>query len=249
MTRITLRARLLGGAVLGVGLSVLMPTHAMAACVAGPDLLCTGNTTTTDVVGSRFFGMGNFDDLVAAGAVVDGFGLAISGNGTFIYTFTNDGTIQVNPGNTPTAGGGDGALFLSGDNSTITYSGSGDISNLGTGDGLEVLITGNGSFTGTSGGNLSATSAGSVGARLTTNGTGGINFTSTGTISAGAGVDSRAVEASVTSATGGDITLVLNNLTNGNTGNFNVLATSASDAATSRSARVGRRPVLASRQR
>lgn len=154
MTQITLRARLLGGAVLGATLSALMPTQAFAQCaLVGSDRVCTGTQTTVDgdsavdpTVRNLTYISANgvTNDSVAAGAVVDGFGLAAvdTSVGTGAYSFTNNGTVEVDVGNTPTGGGNAAAVFLRSQNAPLTYSGSGDIFNFGTGSGLDVRTSG-----------------------------------------------------------------------------------------------------------
>ena len=125
MNRFTTRTRLLGSAALTLGLTMIAATPAQAVCTVGATTLdCVSNTTTTDTTfptntpndrnytyntgGTGIFG------IVQPGVVVDGFGLSMtdSGVGTNPLTFTNSGTIQVNLGNTPTAGGNSAALFI-----------------------------------------------------------------------------------------------------------------------------------------
>ncbi len=164
------RNRLLAGAALGFGLA-MAPQQAQAACVVGAFGTVCDDTTTTDTLypvnvpndrayeyGTVFGGTNTFL-TVDPGATVDGFGLAFVdvSVGTGILDVTNGGVIQVDAGNTPTAGGGNAALFLTSVNSNINYTGAGDIFNLGTGDGLDVDITGTGSFTANIGGSVTST--------------------------------------------------------------------------------------------
>ncbi|HKC04245.1 MAG TPA: hypothetical protein VKC17_13195, partial [Sphingomicrobium sp.] len=146
MNRFTTRTRLLGSAALGLGLA-FAASPAQAACTFGATTLdCISNTTTTDTTGvgpaDRNYVYNTtatgISGIVDPGVVVDGFGLSMTdgSTGTNALTFTNGGTIQVDLGNTPTAGGLDGALALSSVNAPIIYSGPGDILNLGTGDGF-----------------------------------------------------------------------------------------------------------------
>ena len=120
----TSRSRLLAGAALGLGLAMLAPGQAQAACVVSPaaspvtgTIVC-GTTTTTD---TTYAGVspsvhreylvdtstGDVTGTVSTGAVVDGFGLAFTNTvgGANDIIVVNDGTIQVDALNTPTAGG------------------------------------------------------------------------------------------------------------------------------------------------
>src|SRR3990170_3612040 len=134
MTLSITRGRLLAGAALGLGLTALAPQQAMAACVfSGPanSIKTCGTTTTTDTTGlgptdrNTTYASDTLPIFldVTAGALVDGFGLAQTdvGLGTNPLTITNNGTIQVNVGNTPTQGGS-AALGVSSINTAINYS-------------------------------------------------------------------------------------------------------------------------------
>ena len=48
--------------------------------------------------------VGGYNLVVPGGNTIDGFGLAITANDTSPLTVTNDGTIQINAGNTASAG-------------------------------------------------------------------------------------------------------------------------------------------------
>ena len=158
------RGRLLAGAAIGLGLSLIAPQQAQAACtlVAG-NLTCT-NTTTVDTqyptnvatgTDRSYTDVGVETTTVGAGVTVDGFGLAIADSTGNTFVVTNDGVIQVNAGNTPVSQfSGQGALNLATNADAITYSGTGDILNLGTGEGFFAHL-----FTG---GSLNATFGGSV---------------------------------------------------------------------------------------
>jgi hypothetical protein len=187
----TSRGRLLAGAALGLGLTVVTAQPAQAACtIAAPLINCSANTTTTDTTFPTNPGFDRNVDYsvtgvvldVDAGVLVDGFGLALTDVGAPAGTdtiVTNDGTIRVNVGNTPTAGGLDGALGLTSVDVDYLYSGTGDIENLGTGDGLEVLITGTGTFTGTIGGSVRADTGDAIAIDATNVASGPISVTTT----------------------------------------------------------------------
>jgi len=186
MVSLASRARLLGSAALGLGLTMLAASPAQAACTIttttnpSDTVSCATNTTTTDTTGTgptdrHYVGVAAFPLFtnVPAGVLIDGYGLAITSNGASPLTVTNNGAIQVNLGNTATAGG-NAALQLNTDNSAITYSGTGSMTNLSTtGAGLEVLISGTGSFTGTIGGNVTNSDAGNFAIELEHSGTAG----------------------------------------------------------------------------
>ena len=121
MNLLATRTRLLSGAALTVGLTMIAASPAQAACTnVGNGIECLTNTTTTDttspanVPNDRNYPFNSPFPIhldVGSGVLVDGFGLAMTdiGPGNDVLTVTNLGTIQVNAGNTPTAGGLDGA--------------------------------------------------------------------------------------------------------------------------------------------
>src|SRR3990170_5107276 len=89
MTLSITRGRLLAGAALGLGLTALAPQQAMAACVysgVGLSVKTCGTTTTTDTTGAGPVDRDRTYDStgvpivldVTAGAIVDGFGLAMT---------------------------------------------------------------------------------------------------------------------------------------------------------------------------
>jgi outer membrane autotransporter protein len=216
MNRISYRTRLLGSAALGLGLA-FAASPAQAVCtVSATTLDCISNTTTTDTTGvgpaDRNYvyntGGGGIFGIVDPGVVVDGFGLSMTdgGTGTNALTFTNNGSIVVTAGNTPTAGGSSGALLLNSVNTPIIYGGAGTISNLGTGDGLEIHITGTGTITVTTTGAIAA----SAGNGITTLSTSGNQIVNVGANVSGSGAGMDGVNAS---STGGTLTV---NVTGGN---------------------------------
>src|SRR5439155_5932742 len=150
------RARLSGGAAMvlaGAGVALLLPQQAMAACSYSGGTYTCATTTTTDTV--YVFGTvgpvfdrtitfpanpagTNVNLAVTSGAVVDGYGLALTTVGTdgpFLHV-TNNGSITVNAGNTPTTGGSPAALSIVSAGTNIDYVGTGSVRNLGTGQGI-----------------------------------------------------------------------------------------------------------------
>jgi hypothetical protein len=183
------RGRLMAGAALGLGLSLVAPQQAMAACVPSANAYTcpVGTTTTTDTTGTNPTDRnGPFTAAtipifvnIPAGAIVNGYGLAAteSGVGVEDVTVTNNGLVQVNAGNTPSAGG-TGALDISVTGATdLIYLGAGDVLNLGNGNGLSLDTTGTGTITATVGGNIrsgaGAYPSGGVGILLSDTGVGG----------------------------------------------------------------------------
>ncbi|MET3577331.1 outer membrane autotransporter protein [Mesorhizobium robiniae] len=152
------------GIVAAAGASLLAPGQAWAACtVAGVTVQC-GTTSTTDTTyptnppDDRYYD-GSSGGLITltvdAGTTVSGHGLAFSNAGTGGVTVTNNGTISVDAGNTPTAGG-TAALSVSAAGGPIVYTG-GSIINNGAGNAFDVTQTGGaGSVDITVSGNVSA---------------------------------------------------------------------------------------------
>src|SRR5687767_14990772 len=164
------RTRLLTYTAVALTSSIGFASSAQAACTltttanANDTWLC-GNTTTTNTTGA---GGGDREFLfspttvptfltVPAGVTANGYGLAWTPGvaGTQPTTVTNNGTIQVDVGLVPTAGG-NGALSITSIGSPVTYVGTGNIINLGVGNGLDVNLSGTASFTGTVGGNVTS---------------------------------------------------------------------------------------------
>ena len=109
--------------------------------MVGANSVTCGTTTTTDTTNAggtpasdRNYPVdtsaGDFTGTVSAGATVDGFGLAFTNTvgGANDLIVVNNGTVQVNAGPVPTAGGL-GAIGITATGATnIDYSGTGDIS-------------------------------------------------------------------------------------------------------------------------
>jgi hypothetical protein len=174
MQSVGTRGRLLAGAALGLGLSIL-PQQAQAACTVTATTVTCGTTTTTNTsnaggspASDRNYPVntspGNFTGTISAGATVDGYGLAFTNSaGANDLNVVNDGTVQVNAGNTPSVGGSSAALDISAVGATdINYSGAGDIMNLGIGDGLQIDSNGTGNITAIVGGSVTSTTADAI---------------------------------------------------------------------------------------
>ncbi len=216
MAKSTLRTRLLGGAVLGAGIAMLVPTQASAQCtLAAPNLTCL-DTTTVDTTYPVNSGTGTdrvyFDDnaqntTVGAGVTVDGFGLFIS-NPSGPFVVTNDGSVQVDAGNTPAPiFGQSGALQIATNSSPMVYSGLGSIVNFGTGEGFSASIFTDGSLDANFGGTVRADNGDGIQVRagLSTPTSGPITIvTNVVNASGGDGID-------VTTAGPGDVTITSNN--------------------------------------
>src|SRR5918997_262937 len=184
MQSVGTRGRLLAGASLGLGLAVLAPQQALAACDVTATTVTCATTTTTNTTNAgatpavdRHYppntAAADFTGTVNAGATVDGNGLAFTNTvaGTGDLNVVNGGTIQVNVGSIPTAGG-TSALDITAIGATdINYSGAGDIFNLGTGDGLQIDTTGTGNLTANIGGSVTSTTGTAI--DVVNNGTAG----------------------------------------------------------------------------
>ena len=228
----------LGASVAALTLALGM-SNVEAACTVVGDTVTCGTTTTVDTTYPTNSGTGtdrHYQSLVAVpvfgdilgGATVDGFGFAISGNGGAAVTVTNDGTVQLNVGNTATAGGG-AALQINGAGGLATYTGSGSIINNGAGAALGignvgaggVTVTSNGTITAASGsgvdisvdsGTVSVGGSGSVtgnvhGVNVQATGAGDISVTTSGAISGtlGSGVVAQSNGGDVVVATGSTV--------------------------------------------
>ena len=148
----------------------------------------------------------------------------------------NDGTIQVNVGNTPTTGGSSAALSIVSAGTNLTYAGTGDIFNLGTGDGLFASTGDDGSITVNLGGSVSSVTGDAV--DLEVNGTSGnISLTTTAGETIRAGNTDTGLEADIfNAANAGTITIVNNAAIGGtvvNTMSDGINATTAGTGAVS----------------
>jgi hypothetical protein len=177
------RSRLLAGASLSVVLTTLGAQPAWASCAFGTNAVNCGTTTTGDEtsdgnapINDREYLVDtstlDFTGRIVAGATVDGFGLAFTNTaGGHTATIVNDGIVEVDQLNTPTAGGS-AALDVSGIGTTnINVFSNGDVRNLGTGGGLLVETSGTGNIQVVVAGNV--TSVGDFGIMATNSGTAG----------------------------------------------------------------------------
>lgn len=145
-----------------LGLSLFVNSHeASAACIISTNpnsVACGTQTSTTDTQNSNatnptsvdryqvFDTAGNVVVNVSNGPPTAVYGIV--GNGLAIETkfptgainVTNDSTIQVNTGNTPTAGGNAAALSLATAGGGIVYSGAGSVVNNGTTSGADAIL-------------------------------------------------------------------------------------------------------------
>ncbi|MGY4398224.1 hypothetical protein ACVWZA_003428, partial [Sphingomonas sp. UYAg733] len=131
------------------GVSLLAPGQAWADCLVGGVTVQCGDTSTTNTTfpasppsDREYQGVAAIpiQVIVDPGTAVTGNGLAVSNAGTGGVTVTNSGSISVDGGNTPTAGG-TAALSVRAAGGPITYTG-GSITNNGAGNALDVQQTG-----------------------------------------------------------------------------------------------------------
>ncbi|WP_065092054.1 MULTISPECIES: autotransporter domain-containing protein [unclassified Rhizobium] len=196
--------------------TLLVPAGARAACVTGftgvqcDDTSTTNTTYPTLVPGNRNYqtSFGSQLQLVIdAGKTISGFGLAITNIGSGGVVVINGGTISVDAGNTPTAGG-TAALTISSAGGPIIYTG-GAITNNGAGNAFDAVQTGAGSTDINVSGNITAASGDGIVVRDTTAG-GNISVT-TGAVTAltagknGIDVQAQSLTGNVTVVANGDI--------------------------------------------
>ncbi|MEI8720194.1 autotransporter outer membrane beta-barrel domain-containing protein (plasmid) [Mesorhizobium sp. ISC11] len=147
MSRLALRSAV--GVAAAAGATLLAPGQAWSACfVVGAKIQCD-NTTTIDTTypdnppNDRAYSGAIATPIILnidAGTTVSGNGLAVSNTGAGGLNVTNNGTISIDAGNMPTAGG-TAALSLSAAGGVITYTG-GSIINNGTGNAFDAAQTG-----------------------------------------------------------------------------------------------------------
>ena len=191
MISLSNKTRLLAGAALGCGM-LMAAAPAAAQCTFTAtnvpfDTRTCASTVTTDTTGAgptdRNFqysvGLPTFL-TIPTGANVTGYGLAwttLSGGNTFPTTITNNGSVQIDSGNTATQGGASALSIGSNGATPVIYTGSGSITNLSTtGRGLliESGVLGTAALTATVGGNVTNSSTGTEAAvAVISNGTAG----------------------------------------------------------------------------
>jgi hypothetical protein len=243
-SRLTLRSTVAAAAFVGLG--VFAPGEAWAQCVVGGTTVTCADTSTTDTtfpanppVDRNYQGVlaVPIDVTVDSGATISGNGLAFTNNGTGGITVNNGGTISVDAGNTPTAGG-TAALSLTALGGPIVYTG-GDIINNGNGNALDARQTGGiGSVSITAGAIFSAAGegvtvrdvAGSTGISVTT---GAVTALTAG--KDGIDAQSQSLTGNITEVANGDINagnagMVAAILNAGATGSIDVTANGAMTA-------------------
>ncbi|HTV27937.1 MAG TPA: autotransporter domain-containing protein [Xanthobacteraceae bacterium] len=209
---------LLAGTAFAGGVLALIvgdPQSAYAQCATSGSApvvySCATNTTTTNTTNAASPNAATSDrqqqfndsisGIVNNGITVNGFGIALTSTlsgGTI--TLTNDGAIQINSGNTASAGGADAVdLTDTSGNGLITYSGSGSVNNQGTaGAAVEISNTGSGGITVDTSGNYTAAN----GVGLLTQATGGAtSITITGGLVQATGTNADAILASTVNGT------------------------------------------------
>ena len=169
MTRIHL-PKLTLSALAGATSVIALSTPAYAQCVVGATSVTCATTTTTDSTNAggspasdRHYPVDTsgaaFTGTVSSGALVDGFGLAFTNTvgGSNALNIVNDGTVQIDVGNTATQGGS-AALGVNAIGATnVNYSGAGDVLNLGTsGNGLDLRTSGTGNIVANVGGDVTS---------------------------------------------------------------------------------------------
>jgi hypothetical protein len=243
-SRLTLRSTVAAAAFVGLG--VFAPSEAWAQCVVGGVTVTCADTSTTDTtfpanppVDRAYQGAIATPIIlnVNSGATVSGNGLAVTNSAGGGITVANGGTISVDAGNTPTAGG-TAALSLTAAGGPIVYTG-GDIINNGNGNALDARQTGGvGSVNITAGAIFSAAGegvfvrdvAGSTGISVTT---GAVTALTVG--KDGIDAQSQSLTGNITEVANGDINagnagMVAAILNAGATGSIDVTANGAMTA-------------------
>jgi hypothetical protein len=244
-SRLTLRSTVAAAAFVGLG--VFAPSEAWAQCVVGATTVTCADTSTTDTtfpanppVDRNYQGILPTPIVVTvnSGATISGNGLAFTNNGTGGITVNNGGTISVDAGNTPTAGG-TAALSLTALGGPIVYTG-GDIVNNGNGNALDARQSGGVGSVSITAGNIFAAAGEGITVRDVATST-GIDITTNGTVTAltagkdGIDAQSQSQTGNITEIANGNIQagnagMVAALLNAGATGNINVTANGSIDA-------------------
>jgi hypothetical protein len=243
-SRLTLRSTVAAAAFVGLG--VFAPSEAWAQCAVGAVTVTCGDTSTTDTtfptnppVDRNYQGIlpTPIVATVNSGATISGNGLAFTNNGTGGITVTNGGTISVDAGNTPTAGG-TAALSVTALGGPIVYTG-GDIINNGNGNAFDARQTGGVGSVSITAGNITAANGEGITVRDVATST-GIDI-STGNVTAltagkdGIDAQSQSLTGNITEVANGDINagnagMVAAILNAAGTGSINVTANGAMTA-------------------
>ncbi|WP_066822095.1 hypothetical protein [Sphingomonas mali] len=244
-SRLTLRSTVAAAAFVGLG--VFAPSEAWAQCVVGAVTVTCADTSTTDTtfptnppVDRNYQGILPTPIVVTvnSGATISGNGLAFTNNGTGGITVNNGGTISVDAGNTPTAGG-TAALSLTALGGPIVYTG-GDIVNNGNGNALDARQSGGIGSVSITAGNIFAATGEGITVRDVATST-GIDITTNGTVTAltagkdGIDAQSQSLTGNITEVANGNIQagnagMVAAILNAGGTGNIDVTANGSIDA-------------------
>jgi hypothetical protein len=187
-SRLTLRSTVAAAAFVGLG--VFAPSEAWAQCVVGGVTVTCADTSTTDTtfpanppVDRAYQGPIATPIIlnVNSGATVSGNGLAVTNTAGGGITVANGGTISVDAGNTPTAGG-TAALSLTALGGPIDYTG-GDIINNGNGNAFDARQNGGVGSVSIIAGNIFAANGEGITVRDVATST-GIDITTNGTVTA-----------------------------------------------------------------
>ena len=202
------------GLAAAAGGSLLTPGEALADCTLnGPTVVCNTTTTTntTHPAGQpndRAYQVLEGSPLnasVTPGSSVTGQGLAFSNLGDGGVSVVNDGTITVDAGNAPTAGG-TAALSIVANGGVLSYAG-GAITNNGSGNGLDAIQNGGNDTIDI---NVNGAVQGATGINARNNGgdAGGISIAAAGPVTgtAGAGIRARTLGGGGIDIAAGDVT-------------------------------------------
>ncbi|GAA0627756.1 hypothetical protein GCM10009422_25970 [Brevundimonas kwangchunensis] len=158
----------IGLAAAGAG-SLASPGEAFAQCATNGVAVTCATTSTTNTTAPQnppsdrahtFNSGANASLTIVSGAQITEYGVAIENTGAGGASVRNDGSVFVQQGRTPLAGGA-GAVTLRGEG-PLTYSGDGSIVNEGAGEGLLVLQDGGGAVDIETAGTIRATNAAAV---------------------------------------------------------------------------------------
>ncbi|HEX7849790.1 MAG TPA: hypothetical protein VF485_08680, partial [Sphingomonas sp.] len=244
-SRLTLRSTVAAAAFVGLG--VFAPTQAWAQCAVGAVTVTCADTSTTDTtfpanppVDRHYQGVLPTPIIltVNSGATVSGNGLSVTNSGAGGITATNNGTIVVDAGNTPIAGG-TAALTLTALGGPIVYTG-GDIVNNGNGNAFDAVQNGGVGSVSITAGNIFAAAGEGITVRDVATST-GISVTTNGTVTAltagkdGIDAQSQSLTGNIAEVANGNIQagnagMVAALLNAGATGNIDVTANGAMTA-------------------
>ena len=244
-SRLTLRSTVAAAAFVGLG--VFAPSEAWAQCVVGGVTVTCADTSTTDTTyptnppNDRHYQGPIATPIIVnvnSGATVSGNGVAVTNSAGGGITVTNGGTISVDAGNTPTAGG-TAALSLTALGGPIVYTG-GDIINNGNGNAFDAVQNGGIGSVSITAGNIFAATGEGITVRDVATST-GIDITTNGTVTAltagkdGIDAQSQSLTGNITEIANGNIQagnagMVAAILNAAGTGNIDVTANGSIDA-------------------